>query len=147
MTYLAILASGIYLYMLIHTYKCNKDIECLSDIAYDKHSYLFPACVIAISVCLFIGMFIISPFPINWLSLIPILSLVTVSLVPYRDSLIKYKIHYIAAIIALISTFVIWALKGFWFIPILFCIASLRNKWLLGLEMGLFGSAFLYILI
>lgn len=142
-----ILALGIYLFMLIHSYKCYKNIECLSDIAYDKHSWIFPICLIGIATLLFIGMFTSTVFPINWFCLIPAIAMIIVALTPYKDSLLKYKIHYISSLIAFISILILWILKGYWFIPILFCLASLRSKWLLGLEMGLLGSSFLYLLI
>lgn len=144
---LCMLALCIYMYMLVHVYKCEKDIDCISDIAYDKHTKLFPICMILMSLFLFIGMFLHTPYWYKWLCMLPNISMIGVSLFPYKDGKTKYRIHYTFALISFISAFVIWTLSGYWFVPFLFCLASLRKKWLLGLEMGLIGSSFLYILL
>lgn len=133
--------------MLYHTYKCTHEIECLSDIAYDKHHYLFPISLTLLVCCLIYPIIITIPLQLVFIPIITGLSLIGVSLTPYKDSITKYKIHFSCAILSMIGCEVLWILKGPWFIPILFCIASLRNKWLLGLEMGLLTSMFLYNLI
>ena len=133
--------------MLIHSYKCTDDIDCISDIAYDSHKAMFPICMTTIAICLFIGMFITTTAPLCWLAILPTISIIGVGFTPYKDGKTLHNLHYTFALMSFISTFVLWSIKGWWFIPFLFCIAALRKKWLLGLEMGLIGSGFLYILL
>lgn len=98
--------------MLYHTYKCTGDIECISDIAYDKHFRLFPISMILISICLFVGMFIITPNPIRWVSIIPAISIIMVGLIPYKANKKKYIVHVLFAMLSFISTLIMWILVG-----------------------------------
>lgn len=136
----------VFLYMLYHVHTCEKDINCLSDIAYDKHTRLFPLCILTMILLLIPGMFL-QLHSLWWVAIIAGLSLIGVILTPYKDSKVKYKIHMSCALLSMISVVCLWVIKGYWFIPFLFCVASLRKNWLLGLEMGLLSSIFLYNLI
>lgn len=132
-----ILAMLMFVYMLYHVYKCDTDINCLSDIAYDSHYRLFHICVTLMIGFLIPGL--ISVLDKNWYWLIALssASLIGVTITPYKDSKLKYHIHLSLALLSMLSVFALWIIHGYWYIPILFCISSLRSKWLLGLEMGL----------
>ena len=130
--------------MLYHVHKCETEITCLSDIAYDKHSKLFHICIIMMLIFLFPSIITVLSSNWIWLSVLSSLSLIGVSLTPYKDSKLKYRIHLLCALFSMFSVEALWIIHGYWFIPFIFCIASLRKQWLLGLEIGLLSSMFLY---
>lgn len=143
-TILVIIALIVYVGMLVHTYVCKGDIECLSDIAYDKHKQMFPALMCVISFCLFVAM--IDKTPDEWraLCLFAQIGCIGVSVTPYRENDIA---HYTCAMLAIEGVIILWCVRGYWWMPFLFCLAGLRKKWLLGVELGIMASAFAYALI
>lgn len=140
-----IIATLIYLYLLIHSYYCNDNIECLSDIAYDKHNNMFKFNMIALAVCLLLG--ILEQTPNQLVTLLGCLGIVGLGITPYKDNKIYYYLHYASTLIAMGSILYLWASIGMFYIPIFYLLASLRKKWLLGVEMGLLVSALTFSVI
>lgn len=143
---LVIIALVVYVGMLVHAYVCKGDIECLSDIAYDKHKWLFPAMMGVIAFCLFLGSVAKTPDERQFLCFLAMIGCFGVGITPYKDS--DYKgIHRVVALSAMALICSLWCVCGCWWMPFLFCLAGLRKKWLLGVELGIMASAFAYALI
>lgn len=130
--------------MLVHSYLCKGDIECLSDIAYDKHYRLFASAMNIIAVCLFFATIDKTPESYQFLCFLASVGCIGVGITPYKEC---GSIHKGCALVAMISVLGLWIVKGMWYMPFLFCLAGLRKKWLLGIEMGVLTSAFAYALI
>lgn len=141
-----IIAIAIFLYMLWHVWKCETKVTCLSDIAYDKHSKLFHTCMVLMLLFLMPGILFHTAWYWCWICLLAGLSLIGVTLTPYKESKEMYNYHRIFAIVSMLLVEGLWIIQGSWFVPLLFCIAGLRKNWLLGVEMGLLASMFLYAL-
>lgn len=142
-----ILALVIYIFMLYHSYKCQNEINCLSDIAYDGHKNLFPMCMISMSILIFIGLLETTLEIYQPICFLILVFMSIMATVPYLDGKKQYWIHFCSAALSMILICILWALKGFWFIPFVMILTGLRKKFLLGLEMSLITSAFLYLLI
>lgn len=145
-TILVIIALIVYVGMLIHAYICEGDIECLSDIAYDKHWWLFLSAMTIIALCMFIAS--VGKTPDEWSCLVMLSSIgcVGIGTTPYKAEgmLILHKTF---AIVGMLSVCALWIVQGGWWMPFLFCLAGLRKKWLLGVELGIMAAAFAYALI
>lgn len=136
----------IYLSMLYHSYRCD-EITCLSDIAYDRHGYVFPLCMALMDILITISIMKCTDVQYRWLCYIMFLSIVGVISLPYRKNRKTYLGHYVSALLSFASITLLWYFKGMWFIPLFFCVSSLRKKWLLGVEMALIASALLYVFV
>ena len=141
-----LIAFLIYVGMLLHTYICKGDIECLSDVAYDKHRFLFPVIMDFLSFSLFVVMIDKTPDAWQFLCYLAMIGGVGVGCTPYKDK-DMYIFHYIFALTTIVSIFLLWVVHGEWWIPFIFSLAGLRKKWLLGIELSMAASAFAYCLI
>lgn len=146
MTVLVIIVLIVYVGMLIHAYVCKGDIECLSDIAYDDHEWLFPFIMVVIAMCLYVVS--ISKTPDDWqfLCFLAMIGCFCIGFTPYKEdeNIIPHKV---CSLLAIFSVCGLWCVHGEWWMPFFFCLAGLRKKWLLGIEMGIMASAVAYCLI
>ena len=143
---LLVIAFIVYVGMLVHAYMCKGDIDCLSDLAYDKHKWLFPALMGIMSFCLFVAMIDKTPADWQFLCFMAMSGCFGVGFTPCKESENTIA-HYICATLAMGSIVALWLVSGYWWMPFLFCLAGLRSKWLLGVELGILASAFAYALI
>lgn len=145
-TMFVIIVLVVYVGMLVHAYVCEGDIECLSDIAYDKHEWLFPVIMWVMACCLFMGGLEKTPETWQFLCYLAAAGCYGIGLTPYKEegNIILHKLY---SMLAMISVCGLWIVHGEWWMPFLYCLAGLRKKWLLGIEMGIMASAIAYCLI
>lgn len=142
----AIIGIFVYIGMLSHAYICKGDIECLSDIAYDKHRWEFPVLMSVMSFCLFLSAISVTQLSYQCLCFLAMVGSVGVGLTPYKDDG-NNVIHKVCVLLSMISVIALWALRGMWWMPFVLMLAGLRKKWLLGIEMSMIASMFVYCLM
>lgn len=148
----------LWVYILMYSYK--HDIPyCLSVTYYGtKYKCMFPIFMLA-QVAL-IGMPMLDATPDRWqfLCFLLVVCLTGVAVTPFRDDAFKYKIHYVCSLMAMACVCALHIIAGTWplvpivvgislLVPIITYGMSLREYWLLCLELAMFHLAYLYLIL
>ena len=121
---------------------------CLSETYYTLGELGWMFQVLMIVMCLLLCNPILdcTPDQYEWIGIILLVSSLSIILVPDFKRESQHDIHFALSVISMVAVWVLWIIKGQWYMPIIVSLCALRQNWLLGIEIGFFTLVWLYCL-
>lgn len=127
--------------------------SCLSETYYTApRRWCFPVAMLVQVGLLVPGMLEKTSESWQWLCFVLAVGFVGLVVAPYKDSLFKYKVHYVCSVMAMVAMVALYVVEcpgklwllGTWMILGMVCFRPVRRNWLLVVEMACFGLGWGY---